>query len=202
MTTSLRWIIFGFIAFSAIIFILLMSWGILSKSPVTSMSGITRVGSTAPDFTLDLFSGEEITMSELVGNTVVINFWNPLCQPCRDEAIGLERTWDKYRENNVVFIGIDTPMIPDSEVMALAYLEEFGITYPNARDIDGRITVEYGVIGLPVTFFVDDTGIVVSRWVGSIPEDRLMSWVDSISSAGTIPGDFKIDNLRSYYQPD
>ena len=194
--------IFGVACLAAVAFIWLMAWGIYNKVAVTSMSGFTRVGEPAPDFTLQLLSGGEIEMSELEGRPIVINFWNPLCTPCRDEALGLERAWKAYSDKGVVFIGIDTPMMPDSKEMAISYVEEFGITYLNGRDIDGRITVGYGVIGLPVTFFVGNNGIVQKHWVGSIPEDRLLMWVDSLASGGMLSEEIEGENSGSYYQPE
>ena len=69
-------------------------------------------------------------------------------------------------------VGVD---IQDTEEDALAYVREFGLSFPNGRDVDGKITVEYGVIGLPVTFFINADGVVEGRWVGALPEDRLES---------------------------
>ena len=156
----------------------LMSWALSNRSPVTGMSGFTRVDKPAPDFTLPLMDEGEVVMSELSGEAVVINFWASWCAPCRDEAVGLERTWRAYEERGVVFVGID---IQDSEADARFYLSEFDVTYPNGRDVDGKITIDYGVVGLPVTFFVSKGGIIEKRWVGAIPESRLRDWTESLA---------------------
>ena len=174
----------------------LMAWGLMNKSPVTSRSGITRVQQPAPDFTLALFDGSELSLSELRGWPVVVNFWASWCPPCREESHELERTWRANRANDVWFVGLD---IQDVKKDALAYLKEFGITYPNGRDVDGKITVDYGVIGLPTTFFVNRKGIVERRWVGAIDEKRLVAWIDDLT-AGTPPkGDTEGENLDSYF---
>ena len=82
-----------------------------------------------------------------------------------------------------MFVGVD---IQDTADDAEAYVREFGLTFPNGRDPDGKISVDYGVIGLPVTFFISGDGIVEGRWVGAITEDRLVGWVETLT-AGTAP---------------
>ncbi|MEE8419040.1 MAG: TlpA disulfide reductase family protein [Dehalococcoidales bacterium] len=155
----------------------LLAAGLLIKEPLTGASGAARVNRPASDFTLSLFSGGEITLSSLRGNPVVINFWASWCQPCREEALGLEKTWQLYRDRGVTFIGVD---IQDKEEDALAFIEEFGITYPNGPDPNGRITIDYGVGGIPITFFIDREGIIVSRWVGAVSEKILMESIEEL----------------------
>ena len=174
----IRYGLFVAAAVVVVALIALMSWALSNRTSVTGLSGVTRVTKPAPDFTLDLMDGDQLLMSELSGSPVVINFWASWCTPCRDEAAGLERTWRDYEGRSVVFVGID---IQDSEADARFYLEEFDVTYPNGRDADGKITVEYGVVGLPVTFFVSKEGVIERRWVGAIPESRLLDWTESLA---------------------
>ncbi|MBI2832684.1 MAG: TlpA family protein disulfide reductase, partial [Chloroflexi bacterium] len=99
------------------------------------------------------------------------------CPPCREEAPILEEVWRRYQDKGVTFIGVD---IQDAEADARAYIKEFGITYPNGPDIGGRITIDYGVGGIPVTFFVNREGLIVSRWVGAINERILVSRIEDL----------------------
>lgn len=193
---------FGLAGLAMVGFLWLMAWGIFNKSPVTGLSGFMRVGRPAPDFTLPLLDKGDIVLSELQGRPLVINFWNPFCVQCREEARGLERAWRAYKDDGVVFVGVDTPMIPDSGESARAYIKEFGVTYPNGRDADGRITVDYGVIGLPVTFFVNGEGVVERRWVGAIPEAQLMAWVGELAAGVKPSGETEGENLESYFEPE
>ena len=160
-------------------FLGLMALGLINKAPVTGRSGITRIDKPAADFTLPLFDGGELTLSQYIGLPIVINFWSSWCPPCRQEARALERTWRAYKNRGVILVGVD---IQDAEKDARAYLAEFDVTYPNGVDTDGTITVDYGVIGLPVTFFVNSDGIVERRWVGAIPERQLIAWVEELEA--------------------
>jgi cytochrome c biogenesis protein CcmG/thiol:disulfide interchange protein DsbE len=174
--------------------IALMGWGISSKAPATALSGVTRVQKPAPDFVLPLLDGGELALSELRGRPLVINFWASWCPPCREEALLLERSWQQHRDE-VTFVGVD---IQDSESAARAYLAEFHVTYPNGRDLDGRITIDYGVIGLPVTFFVNRAGIVERRWVGAVDDARLTSWIGELISGEAPSGETEGANLEGF----
>lgn len=123
-------------------------------------------GSSAPSFELPLLDGSGVlTDEDLRGKSVVVNFWASWCIPCREEAPLLEKTWRAYQDQGVVFLGVNTK---DAESDAKRFVKEFGITYPIVRDLGQRLTRDFGVKGLPETFFVDH------RWtfVGAISGDR------------------------------
>ena len=89
----------------------------------------------------------------------------------------MQSVWDSNRNESIQFIGIN---IQDSSKSAKAFIASNGIDYMNGFDADGIITIEYGVIGMPTTFFVNREGIVEAKWVGSIPDFVLDSWVEDL----------------------
>ncbi len=133
----------------------------------------------APDFTLTTFSGEQVTLSELNGRVVVINFWASWCGPCEEEAEDLELTWRAYRDQGVMFIGVD---YLDSERAALAYLQEFDITYPNGPDLRTEIAQAYRIRGVPETFIVDKSGNMVEVIIGPTTQAQLTTIINRLLS--------------------
>ncbi len=119
----------------------------------------------APSFTLPLFGGGTIRLEDLRGKVVFLNFWASWCPPCRAEARTLEAAWQRYKDRGIVFLGID---IQDTEQDARAFLKEFGITYLNARDASGEVAIEYGVWGIPETYFIDRKGRITYKQVGAL----------------------------------
>ena len=199
MSAGLRLAVFGVPALLILAFVGLMAWGLSNRSAVTGLSGATVVGQPAKDFTLALFDGGRLTLSEFEGRPVVLNFWASWCTPCRDEAPALERAWQTYRDRGVAFVGVN---IQDTDDAARAHLREFGATFPNGPDPSGAITVDYGVIGLPVTFFVSGDGVIERRWVGAIPEWRLTAWVEALASGSALPGDTEGQDLDRFWELD
>ena len=95
----------------------------------------------APYFTLTLFDGGKQNSKDLLGKAVLVNFWASWCVPCRAGARALEAAWQKYKDRDVVFLGVN---IQDKEEDARAFIKEFGITYLNGRDENGKIAMDYG----------------------------------------------------------
>ena len=176
MSLSSKTIIFLVVGILVAAFISLMVVGLLNKAPVTGQSGVTRIGKTAPDFDLLLLDNNVFSLSEYKNQPVVVNFWASWCIPCREEALILERNQQNYGDD-VMFVGIG---IWDSAEDAREYIDEFELTYPHGSDIDGKITVDYGVIGIPITFFIDRQGTIVHRWVGAISEEELTTWITDL----------------------
>lgn len=153
----------------------LLAFGLSNQTSATGRSGKVLIGKEAPSFIAPVIDSSEIvsyaTLNDFMGDIIVVNFWASWCPPCRDEAPGFQRLSEKYQDSGVKFLGIN---IQDGSrsVDAIKYLQEFSITYPNVYDSDGNITVDYGVTGIPVTFFILDNQIL-GRWVGSISESKL-----------------------------
>ncbi|MYB49629.1 MAG: TlpA family protein disulfide reductase [Dehalococcoidia bacterium] len=177
----------------------LLAWGLSNRSPITGLSGITRVDQPAPDFRLELLGDGDITLSEQRGKVVVINFWTSTCPPCRTEARDLEATSQAYQDKDVLFVGAN---IQDTPEPAKRFLDEFGVTYPNGLDVGGRISIDYGVVGIPVTFVVDGDGTVARRWVGEIDIDTLKTWIDELLAGAAPEGNTEGVNKDSYYRLD
>lgn len=127
-------------------------------------------GSAAPSFELPLLDGGGMfTDEDLRGKPVVINFWASWCIPCREEAPLLEKTWRAYRDRGIMFLGVN---IKDAESDAKRFVEQFDITYPTVRDLDQSLTRDFGVKGLPETFFVDHRWTFIGAISGAKTGDQ------------------------------
>ena len=130
-----------------------------------SSSPSPREGFLAPDLTLDTLDGNKVTLSELRGKVVVVNFWATWCLPCRAETPALEKSYAQYKDAGVVILGVNlTNQDVVSEVES--FVQEFKLTYPILLDRDGSVGNLYQIKGLPSTFFVNREGIIRTVLVG------------------------------------
>jgi cytochrome c biogenesis protein CcmG/thiol:disulfide interchange protein DsbE len=163
----------------------LLVWGIARKQGSFGGFAVNTVGQVgqlrpgpARDFQIRLFSGGDFRLSEQRGKAVLVNFWASWCPPCREEAPVLERAWRRYRDRGVVLVGVD---IWDSEQDAREFLRQFGVTYPNGPDPNGSVAVDYGLTGIPETFFVRPDGTVARRWIGPLTDEQISAFIEDIA---------------------
>ena len=124
-----------------------------------------RADGDAPPFTFTTFEGETMSLADLRGKGVVLNFWASWCDPCRAEAELLELTWQQEKDRGIVFIGLD---YLDQEPAAKAYLAEYQISYPNGPDLQSDAARRFGIKGVPETFFIDPEGKIAHMVIGPI----------------------------------
>jgi len=136
------------------------------------------VGRPAPALVLTTLDGEPVSLEAERGKVVVVNFWASWCYPaCYEEAPALERGWRAYRDRGVVVLGVD---IQDKDEAARKFIADFSLTFPNARDLKGKVSVDWGVYGVPETFFVDRAGRIRSKHVGAVTEEVFRATVDPL----------------------
>lgn len=135
------------------------------------------IGARAPGFSLSLFDSSEISLTELHGQVVVVNFWASWCLPCRDEAPVLERVWQGYKDKEVVFVGVN---VNDVGAKAMAFIEEFTITYPNGPDPYDRISRAYHRTGVPETYLIGKDGHLAKQYIGPIAEASLRAALEEL----------------------
>ncbi len=155
-----------------IVFALLLGWQLSERNRGRPLSG------PAPDFQLKLFDGKDFTLSEYLGNVVLINFWASWCPPCRDEAPDLQALHIDYQAEGFTLLGIN--MLESSKQKALDFIAEFGITYPNGEDLGQYATNLYRVEGPPESFLIDRQGNVRQFYIGSVNYDLVSSAIEAL----------------------
>ncbi len=135
------------------------------------------VGRPAPAFDLQTLDGQRISLAQLRGSPVVLNFWASWCIPCREKAPLLTAADAKYRPAGLRVLGV---VYQDSAENATGFMGRYGQEYPGLLDPDGRTAIDYGVFGIPETFFIDRAGIVRSGQVGPVTAEGLQREVEAI----------------------
>ena len=176
----------------AVAFVALLVYGLTTRAPDSTIDEALSDGEAvaAPGFELaPLAAGRpgpaepawraaaadrRVSLAELRGTPVVLNYWASWCDPCRGEAKVLERAWREAREDGVLFLGLDSQ---DASEDAREFIAEFGLTFPHVRDPSNRTSRRWGVTGLPETFFVSAEGLVVGHVIGSVDAGQLREGV-------------------------
>ena len=141
-----------------------------------------QVGDTVPTAPLpQLEGGGSESLADYKGEWVLVNFWASWCLPCRAEAPALEEFQHQHSKSGFTVVGIDTQDLSDD---ARAFVERFGLSYPQLRDADGDIADEYGTTGVPENFLVDPTGKVRLVAAGPVDEEYLQKEVAPLLPGG------------------
>jgi cytochrome c biogenesis protein CcmG/thiol:disulfide interchange protein DsbE len=136
------------------------------------------VGRPAPAFELTTFDGKAVRLESLRGKVVVLNFWASWCYPaCYEEAPVLQANWLRAKAQGVIVLGV---AIQDKEPASLEFIQRFGLTFPNAPDPTGRVSIDYGVYGVPETFVIDRRGVIRRKHVGAVTEAVFREWVEPL----------------------
>jgi cytochrome c biogenesis protein CcmG/thiol:disulfide interchange protein DsbE len=162
----------------------LLGWGLVRTNATRP-----EAGQPAPFFDVEFFDGYEwgdrqvSDLDEMAGNIVVLNFWASWCVECRLEADLIENTWRNYMNDDVIFLGV---AYSDVEPNAISYLEEFGITYPNAPDLGTDISDTYEITGVPETFFIGKDGVIEYVHIGPLNQATMDSVIQNLLQEGDI----------------
>ena len=148
------------------------------------------VGRAVPGFSLTAYDGfryggqATVSLSQLAGQVVLVNFWASWCKPCESEAADLQAAWTTYQDSGqVVFLGVD---YVDTEPEARSYLAKFGISYPNGPDKGTRISQIFNRnMGVPETYVIDQRGILRFIKIGPFASvDEIRAVIDPLLAGG------------------
>ncbi len=159
------------VGLALVAFLAVVGWGLVQANKTRP-----ERGAMAPPFRMEFFDGYQwdgrssASLEDMKGQIVVLNFWASWCRECRDETALFEQAWRQHRDQGVIFVGV---AYSDVEPKSLGYMEEFGVTFPNAPDLRSAMSRQYKITGVPETFFIDRQGMIRHVTVGPVQPAEL-----------------------------
>ena len=155
----------------------LFLWGLLYGSDERDVES-ARLNRDVLPFELPLYPryqgtyGPTLDLGAYLGDRpMVVNFWATWCGPCYDEAPHLQAAWERHG-NEVLFVGVQT-QDRGKRTEGAAFLDRFAFTFPNVIDDASRVSIDYGLFGVPETFFVRADGTLMEKHTGPVTLDLL-----------------------------
>jgi len=156
--------------------------GLLGYGLLTKGEEALAIGEPIPDTELAMLDGEGTgSIGDYRGEWVLVNVWASWCDPCREESPALQRFYEEHRDQNFTVLGIDSR---DVSSEGLAFVEEFGLTYPQLHDSEGDVPDDYGMTGFPESFLIDPEGNVAVARSGPVTGAYLEEAIAPLIEAG------------------
>jgi len=147
---------------AVVVGLLVLLWFGLQQKEIAGSKVVNVPFTTAPDFTLGLFDGSTFKLSETLasGKPVVVNFWASWCGPCADEAPVLQDAARRYGDR-IAFVGVN---VQDVDSDAQTFMRKYAVSYANGSTDAGPISIQYGMRGVPETYFIAPDGRLIRKW--------------------------------------
>lgn len=140
------------------------------------------IGNLAPDFTLTTLDGQTVTLAELRGRPILLNYWVTWCIPCRDEMPVIQALQEEYKEKGLIVLSINgtrQDVLTDVEDL----ISEFALTFPVLLDESEHVYNGYRILFMPTSFFIDGRGVIQDIVLGSTDENGFRTRLERIVSA-------------------
>jgi peroxiredoxin len=166
------WVMLALIVIIIAVIFLLPSCGNRSAKGGASQSDSTtlvKVGDPAPDFSVALFDGSHLTLSELRGKVVLLNFWATWCPPCRQELTRVQKDLiDRFAGRDFLFLPVSRG---EKRSDVAAFREKTGYTFPMGLDSTRTIYDRYATNFIPRNYLIDRDGRIITATIGYSPEE-------------------------------
>ncbi|SDW06520.1 Peroxiredoxin [Marininema mesophilum] len=128
------------------------------------------VGEKAPNFTLKTLDGKELSLKDLKGKPVLLNFWASWCKPCGEEMPAIQKVYDKYKKQGFQVVGVN---IAETEVAVSGFSRDLDLNFPIVLDQDRVVTKRYDVGRLPATYLISREGKIIRKMKGQMLEGQI-----------------------------
>jgi thiol-disulfide isomerase/thioredoxin len=129
-----------------------------------------EIGAFAPPFRATTLTNTILSLSQLHGQTIVLNFWATWCAPCRAEMPILQALYDDYADNGVTVVAIN---VGEDPRLVNAWANQLALTYPILLDKNLMIATQYAIRGQPTTYIVAPDGKITHIFFGAMTADQL-----------------------------
>lgn len=156
------------------------------NQPDPGLSTSPLIGLPVPAMSLEALDGRVFDTDEHAGEILVINFWASWCAPCETEHPDLVAAANTLADQDVTFVGV---VYSDQESAANAFLDRLGRADEAFYVIDpgSRTAIDFGLFGIPETFFVNEDGLIVAVVRGGVNLPLILNTVEQIQN-GETPG--------------
>ncbi len=135
------------------------------------------LGAIPPDFSAQTYDGQKVALSDYAGQPIWLTFGASWCPDCRTEATDVEATYQAYRDQGLVVLGV---FIDESADDIASYAKLAGLTFPIAVDQNELVASTYRTMGIPTHFFIGADGRVKEIRVGALPKSEMERAVSEI----------------------
>lgn len=148
-----------------ILLLIVVLGGYAIVSQVSGSGGKPTEGSKAPSFELRGLDGKAHNLSEYKGKAMVLNFWGTWCGPCVKEMPALQAQWEKWKDKDVVVVGINAG---EDQMAVENFVNNADVNFPVLLDPNKDAIAKYGISPLPTTFFVSKDGKINKIHLGQL----------------------------------
>lgn len=173
---------FDWIVVTLVVALLGTAWIGLSRVPADDINPNGRppapqIGHPAPDFTLTTPDGETVSLGDLRGQAVLVNFWATWCGPCRVEMPDIQSVYDRYGDEGLVVLAVNDA---EPEALINSYVDELDLTFTILMDPTRDVQRVYQVRAFPTSYFIDRDGIIQDAIFGSMTRPVIEDRVEQI----------------------
>lgn len=129
------------------------------------------------DFVLEDLSGNKVTLSELKGKKVFLNFWATWCPPCKAEMPDMEKLYQETKDSNLVILAVNAG---EDKKTVQGFIAKNNYNFSVLLDTDGEVSRLYQVTGIPTSYFIDTEGYLNDGTSGAIPLESMKEYVNKL----------------------
>lgn len=131
----------------------------------------------APDFKLKDLNGKELSLSDLKGKKVFLNFWATWCPPCKAEMPEIQKLYEETKDSDLVIVSVDIGE-PLSEVKS--FIDNNKYSFKVLLDSDQSVATKYSITAIPTSYFIDEDGNIISKKSGGMDIDAMKSYIKTL----------------------